>query len=100
MVPLELRLLGVRGDWEASKAKFYEKIDYYDLFNLSTLDENFERNRKQYLVYNKFDDCCFSRPWSKIMDNVGKNLGSNNFIIDELDIDKHTIDLNYLFKKF
>ena len=34
------------------------------------------------------------------MDNVGKNLGSNNFIIDELDIDKHTIDLNYLFKKF
>ena len=65
LVPLELRLLGVRGDWEASKAKFYEKIDYYDLFNLSTLDENFERNRKQYLVYNKFDDCCFSRPWAK-----------------------------------
>ena len=33
LVPLELRYLGVRGDWEASKAKFYKDINYYDLFN-------------------------------------------------------------------
>ena len=100
LIPLELKLLGVRGDWEASKAEFYKKIDYYDLFNLATLDKNFERKRKHFLVYNKDDDCCFSRPWSKIMKNVGENLGSQNFIIDELDINKHTIDLKYLFNKF
>lgn len=100
LVPLDLRYLGVRGDWEASKALFYKEINYYDLFNLTTLDKNFNRKRKHYLIYNKYDNCCFSRPWSKIMARVGENLNSKYFTILELDINKHTIDLDYLFNKF
>ena len=100
LVPLELRYLGVRGDWEASKAKFYKDINYYDLFNMTTLDKNLERNRNHYLIYNKLDDCCFSRPWSEIMERAGKEINYKNFIIKELDVNKHTIDLDFLFREF
>ena len=100
LVPLSLRYLGVRGDWEASKSKFYKDINYYNLFNLSILDKNFKTNRYHTLIYNRYDDCCFGQPWSSIMREVGKNLNSDYFKIEELDIYKHTISKKFLFDQF
>ena len=100
LVPLSLRYLGVKGDWEASKSKFYKDISYYDLFKLTTLDKKFKPNRYHTLVYNKYDDCCFGKPWSTIMRDVGMNLKSKYFKVEELDVYKHTIDRQFLFSQF
>ena len=67
---------------------------------MTTLDKNLERNRNHYLIYNKLDDCCFSRPWSEIMERAGKEINYKNFIIKELDVNKHTIDLDFLLVNF
>ena len=100
LVPLALRYIGVKGDWEASKSKFYKDISYYDLFKLTTLDEKFQTNRYHTLVYNKYDDCCFGKPWSTIMRDVGINLKSKYFKVEELDVHKHIIDKKFLFNQF
>jgi len=99
-IPHILRLFGDPGDFEASKSRIFEKIDYWDLYLLSTIDKFNKQNRKHFQVYNKKDDCCFYDPYASIMKEVSDNLGSPNFKVITLNIDSHIIDTNFLFSQF
>ena len=78
----------------------YEKIDYWDLYLLSTIDKFNKQNRKHFQVYNKNDTCCFKDPLASIMKGASDNLGNPNFKVFVLNIDSHIMDTNFLFSQF
>ena len=94
--PLILRLFSNnKGDWEQSQSSVYEEIDYWDLYLLSTLDKFNKQNRKHFQVYNKLE-------WylASMTKGASDNLGSPNFNVESLNIDKHIIDIDFLFSQF
>ena len=61
-LPMALKLLPTEGrfrdigDWEQNYAPFYQIASYYELYLLSALGDA----RRQTLVYNYVDPCCYS----------------------------------------
>ncbi len=98
--PLVLRIFEDKGDWEQSESRIFEKIDYWDLYLLSTIDQFNKQNRKHFQVYNKDDPCCFRDPFTSIMKGVSDKLENPNFKVVVLNIDKHIVDTNFLFSQF
>jgi hypothetical protein len=87
-----------RGDWEQSKSQIYKKIDYWNLYKLSILDENYKKNRFHYQIYNKKDPCCFMSPYADMMYSAVNKINNINFKVILTDLDTHEIDNKFLFK--
>ena len=88
---------GNEGDWELTGSKIYEKIDYWDLYLLSTIDKFNKQNRKHFQVYNQHDD--YFASVGTMIKKASENLGSSNFKVELLTIDEHIIDINFLFSQ-
>ena len=94
--PLFLKLFwNNKGDGEHFGSKIHEKIDYWDLYLLSTIDKFNKQNRKHFQVYNKNE-----RISALIMKEVSDNLGSTNFKVESHDVDHHIIEPNFIFSQF
>ena len=99
--PMVLRLFDNNlGDWEQSQSKVFDKIDYWDLYLLSTLDKFGKPTRKHYQIYNKTDSCCWRDPFASIMEEISRNLGNENFKVSTWKDDSHSIDTNFLYSQF
>ena len=99
-VPLVLRIFErMKGDFEQSESKIYERIDYWDLYFLSTLDEFNKQNRNHIQVYNK-KELIIGDPFASIMKEVSDNIKNSHFKVVALDFHKHAIDTNFLFSQF
>ena len=95
-LPLILRSFkNNKGDFEYAESKIYEKVDYWDLYLLSTIDKFNKQNRKHFQVYNKN-----FRNLTSMIKLTSDNLGSPNFNVELLNVDKHIIDINFLFSQF
>ena len=79
------------GDWEQHETSIFKEITYVDLYILSTLDENFNSNRKHYQIYNHNDPCCFGSDTSKYIDRIFKDLNIPNFEVLIWKNNKHSI---------
>lgn len=100
-IPLPLHYFDKnKGDWELGDRENYKDFNYFDLYALSTIDEFNEKTRKHYQVYNMDDPCCYHKPYSSMMKKISNKLQDNNFKVIELNMNKHVIDINYLFSKF
>lgn len=84
------------GDWEQIDSKIYDKLDYVDLYLLSTLDNNLNTTRTHYQIYNDQDTCCFLGPTSKKIKEIFDDLNVENFKVLIWKNNAHTI----LPKKF
>ena len=87
-----------RGDWEQSQSEIYKEIDYWNLYKLSTLDENYNQNRFHYQIYNKNDPCCFMSPYADMMYSAANKINDANFTVLLSDLYVHEIDKEFLFK--
>ena len=86
-----------RGDWEQSKSQIYKKIDYWNLYKLSILDENYKISRFHYQIYNKKDPCCFMSPYADMMYSAVNKINNKNFKVILTNLDTHEIDTEFLF---
>ena len=87
-----------RGDWEQSQSEIFDTIDYWNLYKLSILDENYKKNRFHYQIYNKNDPCCFMSPFADMMYSAATKIDNSNFKVILRDLDVHEIDTEFLFK--
>ena len=97
-VPMILRVFpDNRGDWEQEDSEIYNHLDYWHLYKLSTLDENYEKNRVHFQIYNKKDPCCYMSPYADMMLSASKKINDEKFKVFLRDLDKHDIDLDFLY---
>ena len=89
-----------KGDWELGNKENYKDFNYFDLYALSTIDEFKKKTRKHYQIYNKYDPCCYSKPFSSLMKSFATKLQYKNFQVIELNHNSHSINTNFLFSKF
>ncbi len=87
-----------RGDWEQSESQIYKKIDYWNLYKLSTLDKQYKKNRFHYQIYNKNDPCCFMSPYADMMYSAVNKINDTNFKVFLRDLNVHEIDKEFLFE--
>jgi len=86
------------GDWEQNSSEVYKELNYVDLYLLSTYDENFNKTRKHYQIYNSGDPCCFKIDTSTKMKKIFEKLNIKNFDIIIWKNDKHSILPQQLIK--
>jgi len=99
-MPTFLRLFErIKGDFEQSGSKIFDRIDYWDLYYLATLDNFNKQNRKHTQVYNRYESV-FADPFATIMKNVSDNLKNSYFKVEALEVDEHVIDKDFLFSQF
>jgi hypothetical protein len=81
------------GDWEQIYSKLYEEISYWDLYVLSVVDEDFELNRRLYLLYNSKDRCCFGNPYALHLKEIIDALKIHNFRVIINETTNHDLDV-------
>ena len=79
------------GDWEQHSASIYDKIDYVDLYLLSTLDKNLNSSRKHFQIYNDEDTCCFTIGTSSKIKKIFDTLGVSNLNIIIWNNNRHSL---------
>ena len=89
----------VKGDFEQSKSKIFEKVSYWDLYFLATLDNFYKASRKHTQVYNRYERS-FGDPYATIMKDVSDNIKNTYFKVEALNNNKHNIDTNFLYSQF
>ena len=94
--PLIFQFWRSKGCWEHHASKVYTKVDFWDLYFLSTIDKFNNQNRKHFQVYNKSDPLIFLSMAQATADNIG----ITNFKVELANIDKHVIDIDFLFSQF
>jgi len=88
------------GDFEQI-GEFYKSISYWDLFYLSSIDRSGKLSRKNRLIYNINDKCCFKDPSASIMKEISEKLGNKYFQVIKIDDGKnHRIDENLIIKDY
>jgi hypothetical protein len=64
-LPFEYRKFSKNhGDWEQVYSHIYNRISYWSLYFLGTLNADYAATRVLYLIYNSNDPCCFSSPFA------------------------------------
>lgn len=97
-VPLELRgEPGNLSDWEAVAAPIYQRYNYWDFYNLATLDENIEMPRRRHLqVYNSEDPCCYDGRSAKVVRSVAARLDMPGFGVEILEESDHRANPEFI----
>ena len=82
----------MHGDWEQLYSDVYTEISYLILYQLMLADDDGERTRKSYLVYNDNDDCCFMDPSASNFKHLVSGLSFYpQIVIDRSD--KHSMNV-------
>lgn len=100
-VPIFLRFFkDTIGDFEQI-GEFYKSISYWDLFYLSSIDHAGKLSRKNRLIYNINDKCCFKDPSASIMKEISEKLNNKYFQVIKIDDGKnHRLDENLIIKDY
>jgi hypothetical protein len=98
-VPLYLAIFDdTKLDWEQSKSKIYNKINYWALYKMIYRNP-ININKKLYLIYNKKDKCCFRDPSASVMKKFETKINNKRFLVRLYEREKfHGLDLDNFLK--
>ena len=82
------------GDWEDVYSPIYKEVSYFDLYQLMTLNQKGQKNRKAFIVYNR-NEPFIGDPWSSHFKNYSETLSFLKYkvIINESDYHIMNVDL-------
>lgn len=86
------------GDWEQTYSTIYKKFNYWTLYTLGTVNQKSKPNRKKYLVYNDYDDICFTGEDIVHLKKILNELNFKDLKVIIINNDKHSVILKPILK--
>ena len=85
------------GDWEQTYSNIYKKFNYWTLYTLGTLN-NKNLARKNYLVYNNYDDICYTGEDVFHFKKLVEKFNIKDLSVIVIENDKHSIVMKPIFE--
>ena len=85
------------GDWEQTYSNIYKKFNYWTLYTLGTLN-NKSLARKNYLIYNDYDDICYTGEDVFHFKKLVEKFNIKDLSVIVIENDKHSIVMKPIFE--
>ena len=87
---------GGGGDWEQNFSSIYERLSYWKLYSLMTVDSNGRDSRQAVFIFNDNDTCCFSDPQASHFQAIVELMGLRNWSVMVDRSDTHSMNVELL----